>query len=567
MSDSLPAAQREIRLRSELRIEQAQWLPIIRDTYAFCQPGKVRAVDNAYAQLTEQVRPRFNPMRQSSVACDALNVLSGGLKSWLTPGGDEGWGGVWEPDPFSGESDEVKDWLMECTTRSIPVLERGGFFTADQEMMAAVGCAGTAGMLLSEGMNGKIIFCEAFDMTNFVIERDAEGNVIRVIFTWSKSATVICDEFTEKGDKVPDRIRADCASQNGNKKYELIHSIYKRSLLEMNEPREHEPQGQPYASIWIDCDSQSIIRERGEMEMPFVAPRWLTWAGTTTSAYGTSPAMQALADMKGVNLIDMIEGTLAELQINPRVKVMPSQSSNIDLSPSGITQMAEKDGVMEWATTGRYETGQDFSMRLEGRIKRAFFTDLFESISPLAQMKGKDITNYVAQAVQQEAASRISPAMGRFKQDFFNAAMERIFYVLYRSGRVFSPPPEEWFHYDRAGQRFHSPPVAQWANRMSRTLNAKASYAFNAMMGRRQIQAGMGYAHSLDDINFEAVNKQLDRGDGCPREWFFTDEQIAQANAAKVAAAQQQAAQATAAQAIAGHPMDAARIATGQIAA
>lgn len=566
MSNALPPAQREIRIRSELRIEQTQWLPLWRDTAAFCVPGKVRAVDNAYAQLTEQVRPRFNAMRQSSTACDALNVLSGGLKSWLIPGGDEGWGGAWEPDPSREGDNDVADWLAECTERSIAPLERGGFFTAGHEMMQDCGWAGTSGLMIDEGVNMPI-FCEAFTPTNFVIERDAQGNVIRVIFTWSKSATVICDQFTQPGDTIPEKARADNASQRGNAKYELIHSIYKRSILEQGEQRDNEPAGQEYGSCWIDVDSQTVMRERGYAEMPFVAPRWLTWAGTTTSAYGTSPAMQALADMKGINLIDMIEGTLAELQITPRVKVMPSQSSSIDLSPGGITQMQEHDSVMEWATTGRYETGQDFSMRLEKRIQRAFFTDLFEAVSPLAQMRGKDLTNYVAQAVQQEAASRISPAMGRFKQDFFEPAMIRVFMVLYRAG-VFSPPPPGFFHNDRAGQRFLALPQIAWANRMSRTLNARKSAALQQMLGRVQVQVAMGHPEVLDFYNFEAINNDLDRGDGMPiKTWKYTAEEVAKMRATKAQIAQQQLAQQTAATAIGNHPLDAAKIATGNIAA
>src|SRR6187402_863478 len=97
MSQSI--AEREITLRDRLRIEQAQWLPLWRDAAAFCCPHKKRIVDNAYANLTQETRPRFNPMRHSSTAQDCLNVASGGLKSWLVPGGDEGFGCMLEPDP------------------------------------------------------------------------------------------------------------------------------------------------------------------------------------------------------------------------------------------------------------------------------------------------------------------------------------------------------------------------------------------------------------------------------------------------------------------------------------
>jgi hypothetical protein len=102
---------------------------------------------------------------------------------------------------------------------------------------------------------------------------------------------------------------------------------------------------------------------------------------------------------------------------------------------------------------------------------------------------------------------------------------------------------------------------------MSRVLSAKKGIAFQQMLGRRQAEAAMGYAHALDDINFEKVNRDLDIGDGAPPDWFYTEDEMKKINEAKVQAAQQQAAQATAATAIGNHPLDVARIATGNIAA
>lgn len=553
-------ATREIQIRDTLRIEQNQWLPLWRDCTAFCCPQKQRTVENAYAQLDYTYRPRFNPMRQSSTAIDSLNVLSGGLKSWLTPGGDEGWGGQWQPPDGSG--DAFKDWLADCTNRSIPLLQSGGFFTADHEMYQDLGVFGTAGMFIGEGDEHNPIVCEAMTPVNFLIQRDWMGNVIRYQVTWSKAATWIKNKFNQPGDgPLPPQVEADASSPTAmNQVHELLESVYLRGPDEI--PAENtagEPAGQAYGSCWIHVASKMILRERGYQEMPFVAPRWNTWAGTNSSAYGTSPAMQALADCKGLNLMDMIQATRAEIEINPRLQVGPAMSGTIDLSPQGISQVPDMNSVVELAKPGSYQIGMEFNQALEGRIKRAFFTPLFEAISPIINQR--ELNNYVAEQVRQEAAALISPAMSRLDKDFFQQAMLRVFMVLYRAPDVFAPAPEEAFKYDKAGQRFLYLPRVLQANRMARTLNARKSFAFSQTIGRLQIQVAMGHPEVMDHYNFEAINADLDRGDGMPNDWKFTPEEVQKMRADKAAIAQQQAVQQTASDAIVKDPVGVAGLA------
>lgn len=557
-------ADREVQRRDQLRIEQAMWIPLWKQCTDFCCPHKQKAVDNSYAQLTQQVRARFNPWRQTSTAIDALNVLSGGCKTWLLPGGDEGWGGVWAPDPARENSDAVKDWLMDCTQRSIAPLEKGGFFTSGHEMFQDLGVFGTTGFLIDEGDDENPLYCQALMPTNFVFERDWTGQVIRVIITWSKPATLIKDQFNLKSDNVPQQVLTDCEANNGQAVHELIQSIYRRSDTEMKEYRPNEPAGQRYGSCWIHVSQKQVIRERGYMEMPFTAPRWNTWAGTGPSNYGTSPAMQALADCKGLNLLDMVIATRSEIEINPRVKVMPDQTSPVDLSPGGITQMNSLNGVQEWAAAGSYPIGKDQIETLERRINRAFFKDLFEAVTPIAQQREMNIP--VMDAVQREAAARITPAMGRIETDFYAAAMMRVFMVLLRAG-VFEDPPEEAFEFDSADQSFLVLPRVIQANKWTRTINARKSIAFQQMMARRQAQVALGHPEVMDDLNFEAINSDLDRGDGAPQEWKFTPEQVAQNRAIRAKAQQEQAIQQTMLDAAGKNPMQVAQIATGNIKA
>ncbi len=523
--------------RDRLRVEQMQWMPLWRDCIAFCDPGKQRTIDNAYAQLNIPTRPRFNPIRQSSTAIDALNVLAGGCASWLIPGGDEGWGGMWQAEQGVENADEVNEWLSECTQRSLQPLQKGGYFTCGHEMFHGVGCLGTYGFFIEDGDDENPLYCKSVLPTNFVFERDWKGDVIIVQITYSKSATLIRDQFNQPGDKVPERITQDCESNNGDRVHELLQTIYLRTGAERAEKRDYEPDGQPYGSCWVHVDSREILRERGYPEMPFFAPRWLMWNGEGPSNYGTSPAMQAIADCKGLNLLDMVMAVRAELEINPRVLAGPSQVQPIDLSPGGITQVTEMNAVMMWANPGNYAIGKDQVDVLERRVSRAFFKDLFEAVTPIAQQREMNIP--VADAVQREAAARISPAMRRLEQDFFQGAMMRVFMLLLRAG-WFSPPPPGAIFTDRAGQSALIRPEVVQANRMTRTLNARKTFAFSQMMGRIQLQVAMGHPEVMDHYNFEAINSDLDRGDLMPKEWKYTEDQVAEMRAQRAQVAQQQ---------------------------
>lgn len=555
---------REVMIRDRLRDEQTQWLPMFRDVSAFCCPQKQMGINNAMAELNVMTRARFNPVRQSSTAIYSLNVASGGLKSWLTPGGDDGWGGMLEPDPAISKGAAAKDWLADCSQRMLAPMHLGCFFTAAGEMYQDILAFGTTGFLIDDGDQDVPFYCQAIMPTNFVFERDWTGQPIRVIITWSKSASWIKDKFKDAGDVIPEKVKADCAADNGGGQiHELIQSIYlRKSENEQDQQGENEPAGQPYASCWIHVAEKMVMRERGYPEMPFMVPRWNVWAGTGPSSYGTSPAMEALADCKGLNLFDMVMAVRAEIEINPRIKVLPSQTGAIDLSPGGITQANEVNGVTEWAMAGNYPIGKDQVEIITKRIQQSFFVDMFQAITPIAQQREMNIP--VAQAVQREAADRISPAMGRMESEFFQQAIRRIFGILRRADYFEAPPPDS-IYTDLSGRQYLVQPRIVQANRWTRTINSKKTTAFMSSMGRA-LQIAQVKPDIFDRYNFPVAVDEMDRDDGLPGAWKFTDEEVQKMQVARAQAAQQQQQNAVLAQAAAGHPLDVARIATGQIA-
>lgn len=543
------SAEREIKLRDRLRIEQSQWLKLWHDCAAFCCPHKAQAVRSS--DVATAAKPSWNPQRQNSVAMRALGILAGGCKSWILPGGGEGWGGVWEPHPHLSGSVKVADWLADCTKRSLPILETGGFFTAGHEMFADLGVFGTSAMFIDSGKENPIV-CQSKNPSDFVFMRGWEGDVVRVISTYRKKAQELKEMF---GKNIPDKVKADIDADKPDELHEVIHSIYQREPKEINPAYPDDPKGMRFASCWIHVQDKKEMQESGYQEMPWVIPRWLTWSDS--SAYGTSPAMQALADIRGVNLLDMLLATMAELQVNPRVKVLPAHTGAIDLSPGGITQLSGQDSAQEWATVGRFDVGEAMIQRKENQILQTFHADLFQSISPIVQQR--ELTNYVAQALEREAAANISPAMGRLASDFINPAMVRVFMVLYRAG-LFEDPPDEAYYQDAAGQRYLLFPKVAQTSRMSQALNSRNAFAFQSAMQRIAPIAAVK-PELMDLYDFEKIARDLDRGDGMPPKWHNDEDMVAKIRTERAQAQQAQLAQQTAAQAMASKPREVAELA------
>jgi hypothetical protein len=97
-------------------------------------------------------------------------------------------------------------------------------------------------------------------------------------------------------------------------------------------------------------------------------------------------------------------------------------------------------------------------------------------------------------------------------------------------------------------------------------MNARKGFAFQQAMSRAMV-IGQTNPEILDIYDFELIQRDLDRGAGMPTNWTFTPTQLKKNRAAKAQAAQQAMLQETAATAMGNHPLDVAKIASGNIAA
>lgn len=560
-------AEIEIDNRNKGRLVQAAWSRLWHSCAKFCCPEKADTMRN----LASNINPGYQtePQRHNDVAVDGLRIFSGGVKTWVCPGPSTGWV-TWIPHPALQDKTAVKDWLADCMERADGHMNSGGFYSASHSVFEDLGLTSTAALFI-DSTGDLPLSCVALSPTEFTFTLTFDKKIASVQVTYHKSASAIYEMFD---DNAPDIVRMQVEQNKGDTMHEIIHAVYTRSEDDLEGKKDGEeggadyagdPRKMPYGSCWIHVGRKLVMREGGYEEMPFVIPRWRVPTGTD-GLYGVSPAMDALASARGVNLMDMLAATQVEVALNPRIKAPPGTGA-IDLSPGGVTQVSGTgEGPTEWLSDGSrggLSGAENFISRKEAQILRAFHADLFDKLAPIAQQR--EMTNGLVDALERESLSRISPAMGRISQEYIDPAMQRIFMVLYRAG-VFAPPPEEAFYQDTSGRRYLVFPRVAQTSRMAQAMNSRKVFAFRAAMERVMPMAQIK-PEVLDIYNFETIYRDLDRGDGMPKEWHFEEEDVEAMRQARAMQQQQQQEQAMAMEMATKQPelaMQAAEAAAGQ---
>lgn len=535
---SKTVAEIQIGERDKGRLEQAAWASLWHSCARFCCPEKAQSM-RTLAQTVTGPGYRPEPQRHNDAAVDGLRVFSGGMKTWACPGPGSGWW-MWIPHPALSDSTDVKDWLADCVERADNAMDAGGFYSGAHSVFEDLGLIATAGFF-TDSTGDMPLTCSALSASEFVFTVDFQGRPNGVWVTYFKSADSLIAEFGK--ENVPERVRQEAATNKGETMHEIIHAVVERPENERSKAEDYggNPLRMPFVSYWIHVTDKRVMREGGYDEMPFAIPRWRVPTGSKR-LYGVSPAMDALASARGVNLMDMLQATQVEVQLNPRILAPPGIGA-IDLSPGGVTaRPVGGEAPAAWlheASRSGIQAADGFISRKEAQVLRAFHADLFEKLAPIA--KQRQMTNGLVEALERESLSRISPAMGRIGQEFIDPVMRRIFMILFRAG-LFAPPPDEAYYTDSVGRRYLVFPRVAQTSRMAQALNGRKAWAYRNAMDRIAPLAPFK-PEVLDIYNFDNIHRDLDRNDGMPEDWHRSEEDVEALHQARIQAQQKAQAQ------------------------
>lgn len=500
-----------IDLNRDLRQQASQMMSLWTECGRMCLTRKVSSLVTASNQGKTVDNPQPDTRLLNSVAVEANEVLASGCMAWIMP--SEGRWFVWKPSPEQDGNDALEEWLQACTEIALTALFSSNFYTRTHEVLQDRSTFGTASLWLEQGTRGPLNF-RAWDVGTFVVSENEEGYCDVIFREIERTARQAQAEFTS----LPQVVTQQLAQNKMEEKTRYLMCIFPRDVMAQN--AEKGAKGMPFASIYLHQESKTVVKESGFEELPAFVTRYLKWS--EASAYGVSPAMRALAEIRGVNYLELLMATLAEVTVNPRL-ILPQGFQGVpDLRAGGITfgGMDSNSFPKEWMTGGRFDVGMNLIERKEKAINDAFHRSLFEMFN---QRAGELNIPHV-RALEAEKLARFSPAFTSLTCEFINPILERVFMLLYRAGR-FPQPPQEAFVADALGRPTLLFPRAVQTNRMSLAMQQANKMGLGEMIQlfSPMVQAGNPV---FDNLDTDRAFRTLTRGEGLPADYLKSEDSV-----------------------------------------
>jgi len=190
--------------------------------------------------------------------------------------------------------------------------------------------------------------------------------------------------------------------------------------------------------------SPGLLRKRGFHESPAVICRWDL---VSNDAYGRSPGMDALPDIKQLQLETRRLSQGIDKMVNPpMIADVQLKNQPASLLPGGVTYVS---GMISQGKTGfapvytvnpQVKEMMEQIAQVQSRIGETFYNDLFKVISQFETRS--NVTATEIDARRAEAMLMLGPVLERLNHEGFAKIHDRVFGIASRAG-ILPPAPAE----------------------------------------------------------------------------------------------------------------------------
>jgi hypothetical protein len=187
-----------------------------------------------------------------------------------------------------------------------------------------------------------------------------------------------------------------------------------------------------------------FLRKRGYSEKPAIIGRWDI---VSNDPYGRSPGMDALPDIKQIQLEQRRKAQAIDKMVNPPlVADIQLKNQPANFTPGGITYVAGFTTGGKPGLASVYETKfpvqeitQDL-MEVKQRVSQVFFNDVLKVASQYETRS--NVTAVEWDLRKSEALVMLGPVLERIDTEVLKPIVERTFNIANRAGVLPPPPPE-----------------------------------------------------------------------------------------------------------------------------
>jgi hypothetical protein len=328
----------------------------------------------------------------------------------------------------------VREYLYEATKRGLSYLasDISGFPTASDEIYQDLAAFGTS---VCEVMERKgLLQFRAKQLAKFYMDEDSEGTQMETHRQFSDTARNLVRIFGRKGDTLSDDIKtsADRESTGRDTKFSVIHTVCRRTDRDVTR---RDSRNMPWASVYWEEKTTSLIREGGFRENPYLTPRW---SKAPEEIFGRSPAISVLPAIKVINAMTRTVLVAGEQAVHPPLNVPANGIEGpIRTAPGSLNYY--RTGTSQFAspliTGANPRIGQDMIERVAKQIEKAYFLDALE-LPELDRMTAEEVITR-----RQQGLLKASPVLSRLYAEFLRPVVIRTYQWLRRTKRL-PPPPE-----------------------------------------------------------------------------------------------------------------------------
>lgn len=366
----------------------------------------------------------------------SLRVLAAGMMAGMTSPARP-WFRLTTSIPELDESAAVKKWLAEVTRLMLMIFAKSNTYRALHAGYEELGAFGTWSSIVVPDYKN-VIHHHSLTAGEFCIAVGYDGHANTIYREATLTTSQMIAEFGKDAVTIDVRNAFDKGDLDRN--FEIIHAIEPRSDRDSTK---RDSKNMPWRSCYFQpsADKGKYLRESGFKEFPALCPRWMTSGG---DIYGSSPAMEALGDIKQLQHEQLRKAQGIDYKTKPPLQAPTSmKNQSVDMLPGGLSfvDSASQSGGIRTS----FEVNLDLSHLLmdiqdvRDRIKSAFYADLFLMIA------GSDRTNMTATEVaerHEEKLLMLGPVVERFGNEVLDPLIEMTFSRMIEAGIV-PPPPEE----------------------------------------------------------------------------------------------------------------------------
>lgn len=322
---------------------------------------------------------------------------------------------------------DVRLYLQQAadvTARYINGNAQAGWHALAQEVIAF----STSALFVIEDPSDQIVNIQPIALKDLYLLNNVNGGVGEVYRTLLMTNEQVVYEFGRKG-RIPDEI-ADVAEHEPMKERTILHAVIPRLIRDKSMP---DAKNMPWASIWIDIQTKSVIYESGFEEMPYAVARINVPAGYI---YGFSPAMNVRHTVKSLNKLVRQKLSAGDLALMPSMNVpLDTYLNPLSLKPAALNYH-EADAAYRaepMHTVGNFQINTETIQDAREQVRQGLLIDLIEQ-------NNKDNT-YQAMQEQLLQLKLMSPWQGGIEKDCLKPLVMRVFAILQRRGGILPEMP------------------------------------------------------------------------------------------------------------------------------